>query len=104
MITCMLVVIPDTNALFGTQWTAAGAGPTLTALAAEGLCLIVLPEVVVDELQRHHPEAFISARKAAHAALRTTPSAIDMHSIDREFDEVRSSTPSRMTTKPPRAP
>lgn len=82
----MITVIPDTNALFGTRWMTTGGGVTLAAHAANGACLVVLPEVVVDELERRHSDRFLDERKSARAALRSIKKSIDMASIEHEFD------------------
>lgn len=82
----MITVIPDTNALFGTRWMTTGGGVTLAAHVAKGDCLVVLPEVVVDELERRHRDRFLDERKSARAALRSIKKSIDMASIEHEFD------------------
>lgn len=57
----MIAVILDTNVVHRDPWLASEPGQQLLQLAAQGKCVVVYPQVVIDELRRQRVER---ARKA----------------------------------------
>jgi rRNA-processing protein FCF1 len=85
----MITVILDTNALFGQAWLTTTLGRSLVDLAAAGKCQVVLPQVVVDELDRQHTRTLRSMRDKAKGALKEVSDHIDATAIDSAFDSLR---------------
>lgn len=56
MMVRMLVVVPDANAVHSDPWLASPAGRKLLDMAASGSCVVVYPQVVIDELLRQRRE------------------------------------------------
>ncbi len=61
----MLVVVLDTNAVHSDPWLASPPGKKLLDLAASGSCVVVYPQVVIDELLRQRREAADRAHSEA---------------------------------------
>ncbi|GGL02830.1 hypothetical protein GCM10007382_23390 [Salinibacterium xinjiangense] len=84
----MITVVPDSNSLFGSGWICSVQGERLADLAAAGSCRVALPEVVLDELERHDRESLRSKKDKARAALSDVSSAIDLDEIAGAFDKL----------------
>ncbi|WP_341358933.1 PIN domain-containing protein [Georgenia sp. M64] len=61
----MLAVVLDTNAVYSDPWLASAPGKKLLELAAHGSCVVVYPQVVIDELRRQRREAAEKAHRQA---------------------------------------
>jgi len=81
----MITIIPDTNALFDGEWLDSPSGRRLIALAEDGACLVLLPEVVVDELERQYIDKVDEASSRANSGLKRIRKDIDMGIIDAAF-------------------
>ena len=84
----MITVVPDTNALFGHEWLTTTLGRSLVDLAVAGKCQVVLPQVVVDELDRQHGKTLRSKRDKAKGALSEVSDDINATAIDAAFDSL----------------
>ena len=65
MMVGMLAVVLDTNALHSDPWLAGAPGKKLLELAARGSCVVVFPQVVIDELRRQRRESANRAHEQA---------------------------------------
>ncbi|MDQ0539548.1 hypothetical protein QF011_002110 [Curtobacterium flaccumfaciens] len=88
----MLTVVPDTNALFGHDWMTTAAGWNLLELVRAGKCRVVLPQVVVDELNRQERKSLKSKRDKAKTALSDVSVDINASTIDEAFDRFGAKT------------
>lgn len=52
----MIAVVVDTNVIHRDPWLTGGPGQELLRLAAEGKCVVVYPQVVIEELSRQRVE------------------------------------------------
>lgn len=77
----MITIVPDSNAFLGARWLTSVAGQKLIDLAAAGSCEVVLPQVVVDELERQHREALTKQRDEARTALSEVKSLVDIDDV-----------------------
>ncbi|TDN41939.1 uncharacterized protein DUF4935 [Curtobacterium flaccumfaciens] len=84
----MITVVPDTNPFHGARWLGSSAGERLIDLARTGSCQVVIPQVVVDELERQHREALTKQRDEARAALGEIKSLVDLDDIVAKFDDL----------------
>jgi rRNA-processing protein FCF1 len=88
----MITVVPDTNALFGHEWMTSVAGRNLVDLVKSGKCRVVLPRVVVDELDRQDRKTLKSKRDKAKVALSEVGDDISATAIDEAFDRLGAKT------------
>ncbi|WP_314100862.1 PIN domain-containing protein [uncultured Frigoribacterium sp.] len=88
----MITVVPDTNALFGHAWMTSVAGRNLVDLVKSGECRVVLPQVVVDELDRQDRKTLRSKRDKAKGALSEVGDDITATRIDEAFDRLGAKT------------
>jgi rRNA-processing protein FCF1 len=88
----MITVVPDTNALFGQEWMTSVAGRNLLDLIKSGKCRLVLPQVVVDELDRQDRKTLRSKREKAKGALSEVGDDISATAIDEAFDRLGAKT------------
>ncbi|MBF4607287.1 PIN domain-containing protein [Curtobacterium sp. VKM Ac-1393] len=88
----MITVVPDTNALFGHDWMTSVAGRNLVDLVKSGKCRVVLPQVVVDELDRQDRNTLRSKRDKAKSALSEVGDDISAITIDEAFDRLGAKT------------
>jgi hypothetical protein len=65
----MLAIVLDTNAVHSDPWLAGTPGKRLLELAARGSCVIVYPQVVIEELRRQRRRAADQAHKQATRGL-----------------------------------
>jgi len=84
----MITVVPDTNAFHGARWLKSSAGQRLVDLARAGACQVVIPQVVIDELERQHREALTKQRDEARAALSEIKYLMDLDDIVAKFDDL----------------
>lgn len=61
----MIAVVLDANSIHSDPWLAGAPGEKLLDLAAAGSCVVVYPQVVIDELLRQRREAARSAHEQA---------------------------------------
>lgn len=83
----MIIVVPDTNALFGARWMSSVSGKKLLSLAETGACLVLLPEVVVDELERQYSDTVDEARKKAMSGLNLIRDDVDLGVVEAAFEK-----------------
>jgi len=88
----MITVVPDTNALFGHEWMTSVAGRNLVDLVKSGKCRVVLPRVVVDELDRQDRKTLKSKRDKAKVVLSEVGEDISATAIDEAFDRLGAKT------------
>jgi rRNA-processing protein FCF1 len=88
----MITVVPDTNALFGHEWMTSVAGRNLVDLVKSGKCRVVLPRVVVDELDRQDRKTLKSKRDKAKVVLSEVGDVIGATAIDEAFDRLGAKT------------
>jgi rRNA-processing protein FCF1 len=88
----MITVVPDTNALFGHEWMSSVAGRNLVDLVKSGKCRVVLPRVVVDELDRQDRKTLKSKRDKAKVVLSEVGDDISATAIDEAFDRLGAKT------------
>ncbi|RPE73818.1 MULTISPECIES: PIN domain-containing protein [unclassified Frondihabitans] len=88
----MITVVPDTNALFGHAWMTSVAARNLVDLVKSGKCRVVLPQVVVDELDRQDRKTLKSKRDKAKGALSEVGDDITATAIDDAFDRLGAKT------------
>ncbi|MFJ2980248.1 PIN domain-containing protein [Curtobacterium sp. NPDC087082] len=88
----MITVVPDTNALFGHEWMTSVAGRNLVDLVKSGKCRVVLPRVVVDELDRQDRKTLKSKRDKAKVVLSEVGDDISATAIDEAFDRLGAKT------------
>ncbi len=84
----MITVVLDSNAFYGARWLTSVAGHKLIDLAATRSCEVVLPQVVVDELERQHREALTKQRDEARTALSEVKSLVDIDDVIAKFDQL----------------
>lgn len=68
----MIAVVLDTNAVHSDSWLTSEPGKKLLALAERGSCIVIYPQVVIDELCRQRREA------AEHAHAQAAKGVSDM--------------------------
>ncbi|MGG7308855.1 PIN domain-containing protein [Curtobacterium sp. AB451] len=88
----MITVVPDTNALFGHEWMTSVAGRNLVDLVKSGKCRVVLPRVVLDELDRQDRKTLKSKRDKAKVVLSEVGDDIRATAIDEAFDRLGAKT------------
>ena len=70
MMVSMLAVVLDANAVHSDPWLAGAPGRKLLELAARGSCVVIYPDVVVEELRRQRRDAAKRAYLVAAEAVR----------------------------------